>query len=556
MIERLAVAGLALIDAVQVDLGPGLTTVTGETGAGKTMLVEALNLAVGERADSGLVREGADEARVTVEWRHEDDPVAFFERRVAADGRSKCLIDGRQVTVSALAEAADGLVDLHGQHEHQRLMHQRTHAEYLDRHAGPEALDLRERYVRALGCARAAARALADATMAEADRARLVDRLRQEIDEIEAADPQPEELEELEARLPVLRHAERLAEAVSAAYSALESSGEGPQEYAALDRSRAAVGALAGVHGVDPCLDGLAARLDALVVELDDIARSVRDYLDGLERDPDAYARAEARAYELRRLAERHGGSTSAVLDHLDDARRTLETLEGGDARREQVERELASALATLGDVGGRLSQVRRKVAQAFATAVQEEARILAMPDARFVVDISELAAPTAGGLADASPDGLDRVEFLFSANEGEAVRPLARVASGGELSRLMLAVKTALGSADTVGTLVFDEVDAGIGGQTAVAVADALRRLARDRQVIVITHLPQIAAAADHHLVVRKEVSGGRTVTSVGAVEAGDLEQEIARMLSGDSGSDASLAHARDLLAARRART
>lgn len=552
MIGRLAVAGLALIDAVQVDLEPGLTTVTGETGAGKTMLVEALNLAVGERADSGLVREGAAEARVSVQWRHDDGSLVGFERRVAADGRSKCLIDGKQVTVTALAEAAEGLVDLHGQHEHQRLMHQRTHAEYLDRYAGGGALALRECYAAALGSARSAARALADATMAEADRARLIERLTDEIGEIEAADPQPNEMEELEARLPVLRHAESLAEAVSTAYGDLESAGEAGEASAALDRMRAAAGAFAAVRGVDPSLDEVASRLDALVVELDDVAKAVRDYLDGLERDPEAYACAEARAYELKRLAERYGGGTSAVLEHLEGARQTLLTLEGGQARREELERELDEALVALTDVGASLSEARRKVAPAFAKAVQEEARILAMPDARFVVDIQELPGPSAEGLAEVSPEGLDRVEFLFSANEGEAVRPLARVASGGELSRLMLAVKTALGSADTVGTLVFDEVDAGIGGQTAVAVADALGRLARDRQVIVITHLAQIAAAADHHLVVRKDVADGRTVTSVGPVTGADLEREVARMLSGDPGSDASLAHARDLLAAR----
>jgi len=552
VIERLAVTGLALIDGVQVDLGPGLTTVTGETGAGKTMLVEALNLAVGERADSGLVREGAGEAQVHVQWRHDDGSLTGFERRVAADGRSKCIVDGKQVTVAALGEAAEGLVDLHGQHEHQRLMHQRTHAEYLDRHAGEEALTLREHHAQALGSARAAARALADATMAQADRERLVERLKYEIDEIEAADPQSGEMEELETRLPVLRHAERLAEAVSAAYVALDSAGEASEAAAALDRLREAVGAFAGVHGVDPSLDGLASRLDALVVELDDLAKATRDYLDRLEGDPEAYARAEARAYELKRLSERYGGSTSAVLEHLEGARQTLVTLEGGDARREELERELDDALATLAEVGARLSLVRAKVAPAFAKAVQAEARILAMPDARFVVDIQDLPKPFRESLADASPDGLDRVEFLFSANEGEAVRPLARVASGGELSRLMLAVKTALGSADSVGTLVFDEVDAGIGGQTAVAVADALQRLARDRQVIVITHLAQIAAAADHHLVVRKDVAAGRTVTSVGPVEGADLEREVARMLSGDPGSDASLAHARDLLASR----
>jgi len=560
LIESLTVSGLALIEAADVDLGPGLTAVTGETGAGKTMLVEALNLAVGERADSGLVRDGAEDARVSVVWVRGGGQRSVFERRVARDGRNRASIDGRQVNVSALAEAAEGLVDLHGQHEHQRLLHQKSHADYLDRFVGEAALEAREAFRGELERARKASRGLADADAALADRERHLERLRIEIAEIEDAAPVGGEDEELAARLPVLRHAEQLGQAVGEAYEALESAEEavsgvegalGPEP--ALEGLRRALAALDAASAYDEALIASSRRLQAALTEIQDVSHEIREYLDSIDRDPLAYERAEERAHVLHRLGELYGGSAAAALDHLARARESLETIEGGDERRAELARELDEALAGVAAHGRALSALRREAAPRLAEAVQAAARALAMPHARFVVDMAPIEAPGCGAdLADVSGDGLDRVEFLFSANEGEAVRSLGRVASGGELSRLMLATKTVLGAADTVGTLVFDEIDAGIGGHAAVAVAAALRRLAHDRQVLVITHLPQIAAVADHNLVVTKEVESGRTLTRVARVEGDALESELARMLSGDTASDASRLHARELLARR----
>lgn len=561
MIESLKIRGLALIDHLEVAFGEGLTVLSGETGAGKTVLVEALNLAMGQRADAGLIREGCAEASVAARFVFDRGP-RLLERRVSSQGRNRSLLDGKQVTAQALAEAAERSVDLHGQHEHQRLLHQRWHSEYLDGFAGEEALAAREAYRAALLSAERAARTLAGLAEAEADRERLEGRLRHEIADIGQAAPSREEDEELASRLPVLRHASRLAETVGAARDRLESppegagaASEGARE-GALDGVREALELVGSVRDLDPRLDELADQVTRGLAELDDVAGALARYLDDLDMDPTTHAEAEERAAVFARLKERYGGRTrdmGAVLAYLDEAKTTLDALEGGDERREQVACELAEALGRIHEEAERLRAVRFEAAPRFARGVEKAVRGLAMPDARFVVEMSPIEAPGAGDALAALPrDGLDVVEFLFSANAGEAVRPLGRVASGGELSRLMLAVKVVLGESDPADTLVFDEIDAGIGGETAVAVAEALRALAAGRQVLVITHLPQIAAVADHNIVVEKRTADGRTVTVVRAVDGEGLEAELARMLAGDTESEASLTHARELLAGR----
>jgi DNA repair protein RecN (Recombination protein N) len=557
MIERLYVCDLALIEEVDIPIGPGLTTLTGETGAGKTMLVEALNMALGERADCGLVREGARKAIVRMHWRDADGAARVFERRLGSDGRNTCAIDGGQVTAQALSAVADGLVDLHGQHEHQRLLHQAWHADYLDRAIGEKARSARERYAEALGRAKRAAETLAQLQSAEHERDALMERLAFEIAEIEEVAPTLEEAAELTKRLPVLRHVEQLAAAVGQAHALLETSDEvARDDYAvggSLDQLRKALALLEPVITHDRALGALYERANLALLELEDIAHDLQEYLDGLDRDPGAYERAEARAASIDRLAQRYGGTAAHVLEHAERARASLSALEGGQERVEEVRQELDAELSELRGAAQELSGLRRDAAPGFASQVQDAARALAMPAARFEVEIESLPHPMAGPDLDRAPsDGLDRVEFLFSANEGEAVRPLARIASGGELSRLMLATKKVLGRADSVETLVFDEIDAGIGGEAGVAVASALCELARDHQVLVITHLPQIAAAADHHLLVEKSVKTGRTITTVRAVQGEDLEAELARMLSGDAASDVSRRHAREILGKR----
>jgi DNA repair protein RecN (Recombination protein N) len=557
MIERLFVSDLALIDEVDVGIGPGLTTLTGETGAGKTMLVEALNLALGERADSGLVREGADKALVRMHWRDPDGAERVFERKLGRDGRHGCSIDGGPVTAQALSAAADGLVDLHGQHEHQRLLHQSWHADYLDRAIGEKARLASDRYADALGRARRAAETLAQLESAEEDRERLIDRLTYEIAEIREVAPTLEEASELQRLLPVLRHVEQLMSAVGDAYAMLETSDEVARDEwgvgGSLDQLRRAVALLEPVVGHDPALGALVERASLVLLELEDIAHGLHGYLDALDRDPGAYDRAEARAAVIDRLAQKYGGTPAHVLEHLERSNAALDALTGGEERREALRADLDAELSELRGAAQELTSLRRKAAPRFAAEVQKAAQALAMPHARFSVEIEALPHPMTGAdLAKAPADGLDRVEFLFTANEGEALRPLVRVASGGELSRLMLATKKVLGKADTVETLVFDEIDAGIGGETAVAVAHALCDLARDHQVLVITHLPQIAAAADNHLLVEKVGKAGRTVTTVREVRGEQLETELARMLSGDANSEVSREHAREILSKR----
>lgn len=536
MLEELHVRDLALIEDVWLEFGPGMTALTGETGAGKTALVEALTLLLGERADSTMVRAGASET--VVEGRFlADGRETVARRRVSAEGRSKCVLDGEMATVGALEEALGPLVDLHGQHEHQALLSPARHAGYLDRFVGTPAETALVRYREAfdaLASARASRDALAEA---QADRDARLDRLRFQIADIDGVAPAAGEDDELERRLPSLRHAEKLTEAVSAAFEDVRG------DEGSADRLGEAVAALARVRGLDPALDSLAADLEEVAVGLDDACGRLRDYADGIEHDPRALDEAESRMAALAGLKKKYGPALEEVLAARERAAAELEALESGEQGLAEAEARVAEARGCLESAGADLSRVRREAAPGFERLLAEAAIDLAMPGAAFSVAFAELASDAW------TREGPERVEFLFSGSGGEAPRPLARIASGGEVSRVMLALKGVLGAADNVPVLVFDEVDAGIGGATAHAVGRRLAELAREHQVLVVTHLAQVAAYAGRQVVVAKDEREGRTVTAARVVEGDERVLEIARMLAGGE-SDASLAHARELLA------
>jgi DNA repair protein RecN (Recombination protein N) len=535
VLEELHVRDLALIDEAWLELGPGLNVLTGETGAGKTVLVEALKLLLGERADAGLVRAGATEALVEGRFVVDGDE-RLVRRRVSAEGRSRCYLDGQLATVGELAATLGGAVDLLGQHDHQRLLSSSNHAAYLDRFAGPPALEALAAYAEARAAhsdAVAARDALAEAMQ---DRDRREDLLRYQAEEIGQLAPKPGEDDEIEARLPRLRHGERLAEASARAHAALRG------DEAACDLMGEARQALASVDGLDPALDALAVRLDAALAETEDVGTAVRDYGEGIDYDPAALNDAEARLAALTTLKRKYGPALPDVIASGEEARRQLAALESGEAGLTAAEAAVEQAATALRVAGDALSSVRAEAAPRFETRLAEAAADLAMPAARFAVAAEPL--PFESWTA----AGPQRVEFLFASSAGDPPRPLTRIASGGEVSRVMLALKGVLGGADDVPVLVFDEVDAGIGGATALAVGRRLAELAQAHQVLVITHLAQVAAFADRHLVVMKEEADGRAVTRVRTVEADDRVAEVARMLSGGD-SETSLAHARELM-------
>jgi DNA repair protein RecN (Recombination protein N) len=535
VLSELHVRDLALVEDVWLEFHPGLTVMSGETGAGKTVLVEALKLLLGERADSTMVRQGADEA--VVEGRFVVDGAdVLVRRRLSAEGRSRCSIDGEMATVSMLADLLGGLVDLHGQHEHQALLSPSQHARYLDRFIGTPAEAALFAYRAAFVAKRDAERALAELESALADRDRREDYLRFVIADIDAVSPREGEDDELTARLPRLRHGERLAAAASGALESLR--GEG----GASDATATAASMLRGASGLDPALDETARTVERLDIEIQEVASTLRAYVESVEHDPLALDETEARLRDLGDLARKYGPTLTDVLAARDSANAEVERLDSGGAGVERARDVLRQAREALIAAADELTEIRDAHAETFTARLRDAAAELALPNATFSVARAR-ADETAW-----TADGPERVEFLFSPSAGEEPRPLARIASGGEISRVMLALKSVLGTADAVPVLVFDEVDAGIGGATALAVGRRLAALADEHQVLVITHLPQVAVFADHHVVVTKVERGDRTVTAAREAADEEREAEIARMLAGST-SSVSLAHARELL-------
>lgn len=542
MIDELHVRNVALIRDASIEPAAGLTVLTGETGAGKTALLSSIKLLVGERADAGMVREGAPalevEGRLFLPGDDEDGTVV--RRRVGADGRGRVDVDGHMASVRELAQRVGATVDLCGQHEHQRLLSVQTHVDMLDSWAGAPAADALGAYREALAAAEAAAselervREMGRATGERLDEAAFVLR---RIDEV---DPREGELEELEARLPRAEHGEALMEAASGARELL--SGDG----GACDALGDAVRALSDAARFDPALGSWAKVLESSLIDVEDVASELRDYADGLDFDPEELERLQGRLARLEGLRRAYGPSMADVLRRRDEAREVVEAAsDGGELERRATE-ELRRREAALAEAADALDAVRAEAAPRLARAVSEQMAFLEMGSAELVVSQERLPR------AEWTRSGASRVEFLYRPGAGLTARPLRKIASGGEVSRVMLACKVVLGEADDCETLVFDEVDAGVGGATAVALASVLARLAATHQVIVVTHLAQVAVAAERHYLVRKsEGESGVPETSLVEISGEDRVAEVSRMLSGDTG-EASRDLAREMLERR----
>lgn len=525
MLTELAVRDLGVIDDLRIVLGPGLTVVTGETGAGKTLIVGAIALLAGGRADATMVREGAPEA--VVEGRFVDGDTEFVARRIIpVQGRSRAYLDGRMATVAALGEHVGRHVDLHAQHAHQSLLHTRGQRAALDQYADVDTAPLTEARA-VLGALRAE---LADLGGDAASREREMELLRfqlAELDEARIDDPaEDEHLADTEARLAdVAAHRVRAAEALEHLTG----------ERRASDSLGDAIGVLTG----DTVFGAHTARLEGLAAELDDVVTQLRSDAENIVEDPELLAQVTARRQLIATLRRRHGDGTVAgiIAEHARLGER-LAALEGAEDRAGSLSAAITGATRQVESAAAVVGGTRRRAAGAFAEAVQAELRLLAMPAARL-----ELSVP--------ADDPAEAIEMYFSANPGASPLPLTRIASGGELARAMLALRlVAIGEASTV---VFDEVDAGIGGAAALAVGEALARLATRRQVLVVTHLPQVAAAADHQISVAKSVEEGRTTTRVVDLTGEERVVELSRMLSGQPTSESARTHARELLASAR---
>jgi DNA repair protein RecN (Recombination protein N) len=579
MLTTLRVSGFAIVDAVEVRFGPGLNVLTGETGAGKSILVNALHLVLGGRMSAEVLREGAEEAVVEalfelpaahpvlarlaaaglVEPRVDAAPGEVQEllvRRVAArGGRGRAFVNGALCTLGMLEEALRGTVDISGQHEHVSLLDPATHLDLLDAHAGLDgpsadgAAPLLLRYRAAHGALAALVREREALSADEGERARRADYLAFQLAELDRADPRPGELDALEDERRVLASAEKLREAARAA-EALAYGEEG----SASERVAQAARALAEAALLDRRLEPTLALLRSAAVELEEAGRELGRYADAVGGDPERLAAVEDRLELLRALARKHGSLDAAVARRT-EMREELAGLRGGGERLGEIEGEIAARGREAAALARELSRLRAEAARGFASCVREELEGLAMGRCRIEVALPppEAGVPVDGLLL--GPGGAEGAEILIAPNPGEPPRPLARIASGGELSRILLAVKRTLSRKDPVATYVFDEVDAGIGGAVAEAMGRVLSEVSRGRQVICVTHLPQVAAFADRHHRVEKQVAGGRTRAAVAVLEAEeDRRREVARMIAGATITGSALEHAGALIDAARA--
>ena len=557
MLLELRIENLLLIDRAELRPGDGLNAVTGETGAGKTVLAHALDLLLGGKPRSGIVRPGTSEAYV--EGAFEPPPAVLQDpeladlwgrvgapdqgevvlaRRVSAEGRTRAYVQGRSATAADLRDLGGRLLSFFGQHEHRKLTVGGAQLDLLDGFCGAEHLALRDRAAEAHARVREAERELEQLRGRAGTRDRDLDLLEFEIEEIDQLSPSEDEESSLLAERGRLRQVDGLRAAAAAGGEAVAPE-DGPGAASLLAQAERPADAVAGA---DPELDGLAERMRGLRIEAEDLAGDLRRYLEGLDADPERLHVVEERLDAYDRLKRKHGGTVAAVLEHAERCRAERDALENAEVALEQAEAALASAVSDRAAIAKKLTAARARAAPKLAKRVIEELAALAMEGASFSVELEPRD--------ELGPSGAERVEFMLAPNSGVPAAPVRESASGGELSRVMLALMTVAGAGGS-SALVFDEVDSGVGGQTARAVGERLRRLGQERQVLCITHLPQIAALAARHFRIEKSPGGGVARASVERLEDAGVVEELCRMLGGDSGDAGARRHAEELLAA-----
>ena len=552
MLELLHIENIAIIERADIMFGRGFNALTGETGAGKSIVIDALGAVLGQRTSRGLIRTGAEKAFVSAEFSGvpaempglaetglspEEDGTLLLQRELYGDGRNACRVNGRPVTVAQLRRIGAGLLNIHGQHDGQQLLDEEQHLAYLDRFGRVD--DALTRCAERYGTLRETRREIETLRMDEAEKARRVDMLRHQIDELERADLQEGEEEALLARRNILRSGEKFTAAIARADLCLNGGDEGMGAVSAI---REAENALHALRSLGDEFAALSERLEALRCEAYDLAETIRDKKEAYEFSPQELDAVEARCDQLYRLKKKYGASVGDMLAYLARSREELDRIEYADERIAQLQETLREQEAAAMEAARALSALRRAAAQELEERISRELTELDMPKLRFAIDFQE---------KELSENGIDAVSFLMSANVGESLRPIQKIASGGELSRIMLAMKNVLAEQDSVMTMVFDEVDTGVSGRAAQRVAEKLARLSRFRQVLCVTHLPQLAAMADVHFGVEKGEADGRTRTNVLVLDRAARRREVARLSGGDPPSDTMLSGAEELLSA-----
>ena len=546
MLQLLHIENIAIIEQADIVFESGFNALTGETGAGKSIVIDALSAVLGQRASRELIRTGSEKAFVSAtftappaalleEWGGAPGEELLLQREIYADGRNLCRINGRPATVTQLRAIGTCLLNIHGQHDGQQLLDEEQHIVYLDNFG--RVSPLRDTYQAAYRTLTELRRAIASLQMDEAERARQVDTLRYQINELERAELKSGEEEELHSRRNFLRNSEKFISAVAAADYCLN----GDESEGALSLLRQAQDALSGVRNLDEGYAALCRRLEDVYSELYDVADTVRERRESFAFSPDELDEVEGRLDQLYRLKKKYGPTVEDMLSYLDRCRTQLSRIEESDDTLIDLERRRVKAEQAARSAAAALSQARRKAAEELSERILSELRQLDMGKVRFSVAFAEMPL---------DESGMDQVRFLMSANVGEELKPIQKIASGGELARIMLALKNVLSEQDEVGTMVFDEVDTGVSGRAAQKVAEKLARLSRGKQVLCVTHLPQLAAMADTHFSVENGESGGRTYTSVTRLSRPQRRQELARLTGGSHVSDVMLSGAEELLA------
>ena len=553
MLSLLHIENIALIQSADIRFEPGYNVLTGETGAGKSIVIDSIGAVLGERTSRELIRTGAKSALVTavftqvpsLPWLEENgialhDGEVLLQREIQGDGRNVCRIDGRLVTVAQLRELGRQLLNIHGQHDGQQLLDPASHLGYLDRCGGHT--ELLEHYRTAYQAWNGLRKQIAALEMDEAERSRRVDTLNFQIRELERAQLRAGEDEELDQRRTLLRSAGKLMDALQAAEYALCGDDEGGGVCSLLADAE---GELDSVSQFSTPLEELSRQVSELRSAADDAADTLRDLTREMEFSPGELDEVESRLDVLYRLKKKYGATVEEMLQYLDRCRRELDELQYADDTIARLTKELDKARKEADRAAQSLSQQRRKAAEKLEKRVPEELRQLDMPKVRFQVEFAPI--DNQWGLDET---GMDQVQFLMSANVGEALKPIQKVASGGELARIMLALKNVLAQDDEIGTLVFDEVDTGVSGRAAQQVAEKMAQVARHKQVLCVTHLPQLAAMADTHFSVSKGEREGRTYTNLERLDRKQRREELARLIGGAAVTPALLESAEELLA------
>lgn len=551
MLSNLHIENIAVIERADVEFGSGFNVLTGETGAGKSMIIDSLDAVLGGRTSRDIVRHGAEKAVVSAvficpqadQWCRENDiepeEELIIQRRITAEGKSSCRVNGMPVTVQQLKSLGSLLLDIHGQNDGRQLLDEGRHLDYLDCFGA--LTGLKSEYKACYDAYRGIEKEIERLSMDELEKARLTENLRYQIDEIEAADIHIGEEEELNAQRSLMKNSGKLTEALDAAYEALYDGSENAISFAS--DAEDCVGHAAGFA---PELSETLKIISDARFMLEDAAERVADMRRSLDFSPEEYDRIESRLALLRRLERKYGLDEAAIIAHLEECRARLDEIEYAGDMLIKLEKELAKAKSELLRKGGELTKARLAAAESLSVRVEQELKYLSMPSVRFVAKVEPLKTEKGFGST-----GCDDVKFYMSANAGEEPGRISRIASGGELSRIMLAMKSVLAENDAVESLVFDEIDTGVSGIAAQRVGEKIGQMSGTKQVICITHLPQIAAMADTHFNIKKSEEGGKTYTRVTELDRQGRLHELARLYGGDVVTDTTLRSAAEQLAA-----